>query len=199
MDGSRFDRWTKTMAEGASSRRGVLRLAMGTGLAAIGLGAAAGEALACRKNGKACDDDKKNVDCCSGICRSGKCRSNKAAVGCTVRSRDACTSSSSQVPCPKNPDGFCVLLDDGKPFCAESAGCFDCRSDDECTELADGIPGKCLKTCRACPNTNNRACVFKKSPPSHKQRPSRSGRRWRPRRRTSPCAGAAGSIVGPVG
>ncbi len=162
MDGVRFDRWTKTMATGATSRRGALRLAMGSGLAAVALGAATSDALACRKNGKSCDDKKQNGDCCSGICRSGKCRSNQAAVGCTVRSGDSCKQSNSLVPCPKNPVGFCVLLDDGKPFCAFFGDCVFCRSDDDCTELSGGIPGKCIKTCQACRGeTDSRACFYK--------------------------------------
>jgi len=114
--------------------------------------------MACRKNGKACDDDKKNGDCCSGTCRKGKCRATPGAAGCTVR-QDSCKEG--QLPCPNNPSGFCVVLDNGKPFCAAEAGCADCGSDDRCAVLSGGIPGKCIKTCPLCVDTTNRACVYK--------------------------------------
>lgn len=158
MDGSRFDGITRALATGRTRRHALQGLAASAIVGLLGL-AGIEDAAACRKTGKSCTDDKKNGDCCSGICRKGKCRSNRAAAGCTVRSRDTCKNS--LVRCPKKRDGFRVLLDDGKPFCTVSGDRVFRGSDDRCTELSGGIPGKCVKTCPICAKTDHRACFYK--------------------------------------
>ncbi|MDQ3692516.1 MAG: hypothetical protein M3464_02660 [Chloroflexota bacterium] len=57
------------------------------------------------------------------------------------------------------------MLDDGKPVCFEGGLRVFRGSDDRCAELSGGIPGKCVKTCPACGDTDNRACVYKESIP----------------------------------
>lgn len=161
MDGPRFDRWTKL--RGASSRRGVLRSAVGSGLAGFGLSGGQAVALACRKNGTPCGAGR-NGGCCSGTCKKGRCRPTKGAAGCTVP-RDVCKRP--QDPCPNNENGLCILLDSGKPYCFKEIDCVNCKSDAECTRLRDGVPGKCVKTCNACsPTSNHRACVYRQPLPN---------------------------------
>jgi hypothetical protein len=161
MDGIQFDSWTKGLAKG--SRRSVLRAAGVAALAAaFGVGAA-GQALACTKDGKSCDP-KKRGQCCSGTCKKtkngrGTCTKDKEAKGCTVND-DACALD--EVTCPDAPDKFCVVLDSGKPFCAGTGVCFDCDSDADCDAQSGQSGGKCIKHCPACADMGSpRACVFK--------------------------------------
>ena len=57
--------------------------------------------------------------CCSRTCKKQgkgrKCAPAPDALGCTVR-EDACRLKTAA--CPGAADGFCVVLDNGKPFCA---------------------------------------------------------------------------------
>jgi len=69
MDGQRFDRWTKLLESRPNSCRGLLRLALGAGVALAGGGLAPDDALACRRTSRACDRDGQ---CCSGICTHGR-------------------------------------------------------------------------------------------------------------------------------
>lgn len=158
MDGMQFDRWTRTLATGVRSRRGVLRLIGGGGLAVVALGGASEEALACRKDGKPCAKNKTNGDCCSGTCKNGKCRPNKRAAGCTAR-KDSCDQNAGNTRCPRK-NGSCFVLDSGQPYCAKVSQCFKCRSDADCPPV-DGKRAKCITNCPACRETaNSRVCVL---------------------------------------
>ncbi|MBA2518844.1 MAG: hypothetical protein H0V24_04205 [Chloroflexia bacterium] len=155
MDGTPFDQWIKRIAAPTSSRRGLLRLGVGSGFAALIFGTAAEKALACRKNGKPCDKGKRNGNCCSGTCRNGKCRPTPGALGCTVNGGDFCQGQ--HIACPQNPGGICVLLDTGKPFCVEEGHCLPCTANADCTFRPNG---KCLKTCPFCDGDNNQGCFY---------------------------------------
>lgn len=137
-----------------STRRGLLRL--GGGLAALVFGTVVEQALACRKNGKPCGSGR-NGNCCSGTCKRGKCRPTPGALGCTVNSGDVCKNQF--IPCPQNPTGVCLLLDNGKPFCYEAAGCEGCASHADCTTFPNG---RCITNCPACapPSASGTACVY---------------------------------------
>lgn len=157
MDDKRFDQWTRTLAAGGWSRRNVGRLALGGGLATLGLGLGAETALACRRNKKPCAKGIRHGNCCSGTCRKRKCRPTKGAAGCTVQ-HDICTGEGA-TPCPNNPEnGACVKLDNGKPFCFQALTCEACTSNADCTFRPNG---KCLKTCEFCdPFSDGQACVY---------------------------------------
>lgn len=159
METSRFDDWVSAIASDARSRRGLLRLGLGAGLAGLGLRLGVEPALACRRNGKPCGSGR-NGGCCSGTCRKGTCRPAKGAAGCTIR-LNACQST--PPPCPNNPAGFCVVLDNGTPFCAVTSRCLDCESDADCAIASGGTPGKCVKDCPAClvVNLSGRSCVYR--------------------------------------
>jgi len=155
MDGVQFDRLTKWLVDRPTSRRGLLRLGVGGGLAALGFGMA-DEVSACRRTGKSCIEGRRNGDCCSGTCRRGKCRTTPGAFGCKV-GQDICQGEA--VPCPDNPDGQCVMLDSGKPFCYEAAGCEGCASHADCTTFPNG---RCITNCPACapPSASGIACAY---------------------------------------
>jgi hypothetical protein len=157
MEAVQFDRWTTRWATTSPSRRGLLRLALGGGFGLLGFDQVAEEALACRRNGKPCAKGQRNGDCCSGTCRKGKCRPTPGAKGCTVNSGDYCDGDQLDIKCPQNPDGFCVLLDSGKPFCMVDVDCSGCTSHADCTLRANG---KCVKTCPRCGTATNNGCVY---------------------------------------
>jgi hypothetical protein len=161
MDGMRFDRWTKTLTGGVRSRREALRLALGSGIAAAAFGRAPGAAFACRRNRKRCARNQANGNCCSGTCKRGKCRPTPGAKGCTVEMGGCRTFNE----CPRNPDGTCTLLDNGKPFCVEFSRCEACASHDDCP-VFEGIRGKCATSeCPdACSHTVGRICVYGQDP-----------------------------------
>lgn len=126
MDEFRFDRLAKSIANGRTSRQGLLRLALGAGVAATLPGAVSAQVEAekrCRENGTSCIPSGTG-DCCSGTCRRlssgvGRCEATKDAAGCTVRDNScAPRSGSNGVPCPRDSRGRCFILDTGKPFCA---------------------------------------------------------------------------------
>ena len=138
-----------------STRRGLLRLGLGGGLAALVFGTVVEQALACRKNGKPCGSGR-NGNCCSGTCKRGKCRPTPGALGCTVNSGDVCKNQF--IPCPQNPTGVCLLLDNGKPFCIEASDCRACTSNADCITFPNG---KCVKTCPICgASPNNQGCFY---------------------------------------
>lgn len=157
MDSVQFDRWTRTLAIGARSRRGVLRLIGGGGLAVVALGSASDAALACRKDGKPCATNKKNGDCCSGTCKKGTCRPNKRAGGCTTARKNSCDRNAGNTKCPRK-NGSCFVLDNGQPYCAKVSQCVNCRSDADCPRF-DGKPSKCIKNCPACRGLSKGTCV----------------------------------------
>lgn len=154
----RFDHWTKRIATSTRSRRGLLRLGLGGGAAALLFSQGAEEALACRRTRKPCAKNKKNGNCCSGTCRKGKCRPTRGAAGCTVN-QDVCAAGITE-RCPSNPKGFCIKLDNGKPFCYEDGRCAPCATNADCTEQPDG---KCLTSCRFCnEKSGGQVCVYPK-------------------------------------
>jgi hypothetical protein len=160
MDTPRFDRWSRLLAVSARSRRGVARLVFGSGVAVVAFAGAADDALACRRNKQPCARNKPNGNCCSGTCRGGKCRPARGAKGCTVR-MDVCAERSFR--CPTKPEGHCVVLDSGKPFCYEAAICEVCETDADCPLRNGRFPGKCVTTCQhpfCAETTNGRACFY---------------------------------------
>jgi hypothetical protein len=159
MDGMRFDRWTQRIA-GDASRRGVLR-GIGAAAVALAIGARGAEAVTCIKNGKECDP-KKRGQCCSGNCRKKArghtCKPAPGAFGCTVNG-DFCEATTDVVRCPGDPNGLCVVLDNGKPFCSLGTICTACETGADCD--ATGTEGGiCVTRCPRCVRTGGSACVF---------------------------------------
>ncbi len=154
MDGTHFDQLTKRLVGSTHSRRGFLRLGAGGGLAAVVFGTAAVEVSACRRTGKPCAKGRRNGNCCSGTCRRGKCRTTPGAFGCKV-GQSICEGEA--VQCPNNPDGQCVTLDSGKPFCYEAVGCDGCLAHADCIDFPNG---RCITTCPACAASTGRACAY---------------------------------------
>ena len=163
MDGERFD---DLVVAFGTHRRAVLRALGAAALAAAGA-RATGVAAACTKNGKACDPDRPER-CCSGTCkktgRGHACKPTPGAEGCTVE-EDACAGE--QPLCPGDPTGACVVLDNGKPFCARASACFACDSGADCDEQFGGTGGKCVKHCPVCTEQIGvpRICVFAEAIP----------------------------------
>jgi hypothetical protein len=170
MDGNRFDQWTQRLAGGAS-RRGVLRglsaaavaVALGGRGAEAALGGRGAEAAAtCIKNGKECNP-KNRGRCCSGNCRkSGRghtCKPAPNALGCTVN-LDSCVAGEDPIPCPGNPDGICVVLDNGRPFCSGLSRCTACNTGADCDAAFGKQGGICVKSCPDCAGQGDSACVF---------------------------------------
>jgi hypothetical protein len=164
MDGIRFDGWARTVASRRTSRQGLLRLAAGTGLAAVlGTPDTAAARRRCRGNNKPCT--VTNNDCCSGVCRRigtsivGRCRGRAEAKGCTVRDNSCAPRSSGGVPCPQNRNGLCFIQPNGLPLCVTAGGCFNCSSDADCNRRFDRQGGQCIR-CGNCDRTGRRACIF---------------------------------------
>ncbi|MDQ3412858.1 MAG: hypothetical protein M3509_12160, partial [Chloroflexota bacterium] len=62
------------------------------------------------------------------------------------------------VRCPRNPDGFGVALENGKPTCAKYIKCQACTANTDCTDFPNG---KCLQTCRNCQaETGGHVCLY---------------------------------------
>jgi hypothetical protein len=168
MDGIRFDSLAKTVASARTSRQGLLRLALGAGVAMAVPGRAAAQPVeaekSCRPDGSPCIPQGTG-DCCSGKCRRigggvGRCRATRAAAGCTVRDNScAPRSADGGVPCPNDASGRCFILDNGRPFCGRAATCFDCRSNAQCNRRFNRKRGRCIR-CNNCRRTGRRACVF---------------------------------------
>jgi hypothetical protein len=160
MEATRFDAMTIRLAGRPRSRRGALGLAAGAALSSL-FGRETTEAAACVKDGKACDPRKRGGGCCSGTCKKKgnghKCKPAPDALGCTVR-EDACRVQSAA--CPGDADGFCVVLDNGKPFCALGAICYPCESDADCDQESGTTGGRCIERCPACDGFDGAACVF---------------------------------------
>ncbi len=156
MDGTHFDLLAKRLAGSTPSRRGLLRLGLAGGLSALHFSQGADEALACRRNGKPCGGGR-NGGCCSGTCKRGKCRPTPGAAGCQVNSGDLCQNQF--VDCPQNPDGACLLLDNGKPFCSAGLDCQACTANADCNAFPNG---KCVKTCPICGVVSpiDQACTY---------------------------------------
>jgi hypothetical protein len=83
MDGSRFDEWVRMW--GTSSRRGVVRLVTGGGVAALFARLGLEEAAAkCVKPGKKCKKkNSKKKKCCGGAkCKGKKCKCQDGTFAC---------------------------------------------------------------------------------------------------------------------
>jgi hypothetical protein len=166
VDGFRFDRWTKMFAREQTSRQGLLRLAAGSGLAAV-LGAAeptVAQDRRCRRNNRPCIITSN--DCCSGFCKRtgtgtvGRCRGRAEAKGCTTRDNSCAPRSGDDgVACPRNRNGRCFIQPNGLPLCVTDGGCFNCDSDADCDRRFDRQGGQCIR-CGNCERTGRRACLF---------------------------------------
>lgn len=159
MDAYRFDAVIRSLGA-AADRRAALR-GLAVAVAALAGGGGAARAATCLKNGKTCNP-KRSGQCCSGTCakkgRGHTCRRSPGAQGCTVHD-DLCLLHTRR--CPGNPDGMCVVLDDGRPFCSLGSFCFDCKTGADCDTTFQAEGGKCIKHCRACAaESSGHACVF---------------------------------------
>lgn len=162
MHDDRFDRWLLLLAR---PRRAVLGGVAGLLLASVG---GRRDALACRANGKPCDRANAR-ECCSGTCRKVgsrfRCRPRKIAAGCTNRRQNNSCLDDGNGPntfaCPNNPAGVCFVDDRGRPICAGSGECVDCRDDADCRDLTGFAAARCIRECRNCnADTNGRACLI---------------------------------------
>lgn len=165
MDNIRFDGLARTVATWRISRQSLVRGAAGAGLAAI-LGGAGREAAArsCRRNGRVCLPVGTG-SCCSGLCelvgrRVGRCRARPAAQGCSIRDDSCAPRTGSQgVPCPRNANGRCFILRNGRPLCATRVNCFNCSTHDDCNREFRRSNGRCAE-CDSCSRHNGRVCLF---------------------------------------
>ena len=156
MDRQAFDDLTRWLAR-ARSRRKVVR---GSGAAVLGVfwGLATWNraAAVCKSNRQRCQD---GGECCSGTCKRKKgkkrCRATPGARGCTIE--HACGAA-----CPGDPNGFCALRLNDKPFCFIIGKCEACTSDADCIEFSGGNPkARCVQCPELCDAEDNfRQCVI---------------------------------------
>ncbi|MDQ3695349.1 MAG: hypothetical protein M3464_17225 [Chloroflexota bacterium] len=152
MDSQRFDRFTKTIANGASRRhllRGVAGGVLAAAVAHFGGGTEAAAQVAaaarCFGNNKKC---KRGTQCCSGICRKKKCRPAPQQGTCTIR-KDTCklTGGIGFGPKCNGVQGCeCIVTKTGAAFCREIGGaaCTSCFSNQDCA-VAFGPNAKCIR------------------------------------------------------
>jgi hypothetical protein len=155
MDRQSLDDLARSLAL-ALSRRNVVRGSGATSLGAVMAVLAWNQAAAaCKANRQPC---KQGTDCCSGTCkrRNGKkrCRATPGARGCTIE--HACGAA-----CPGDPNGFCALRLNDKPFCFTIGKCEACTSDADCIEFSGGNPkARCVQCPNLCDAEDNfRQCV----------------------------------------
>jgi hypothetical protein len=175
MDGTHFDRLTRSLAD-RPSRRGLLRgLAAALALATVrnlGLVEARNKhktkgakglrrnAFGCVATGKACRGNDAN--CCSGICQGKKPKKGKEDTSkCVAHNVLECQAG--QDSCPGEPipcgaAGACTITTGKASFCsaAGDGDCVACRTDADC-EASRGpgaacivCPGNCPETATAC-------------------------------------------------
>jgi hypothetical protein len=172
MDGSRFDRLTRTFTEG-SSRRGVLR---GFATTALGLtmtrltGTVAARNRKTKKikrNGFGCVNVgsfcKNAGQCCSGICQGKKgkkrckahdastCQAGQISTECGAAADVACTASSGDA-------GKCTTTTGNAEYCLADGECFPCKKDADCQAFC-GPQAACIPCADDCEETGGTACV----------------------------------------
>ncbi len=151
MDEERFDALARTLADGVSSRRRVLRMLMGGGfglaLNRINPTDTASKELetarkGCRKERRDCRRDNQ---CCSGSCVRGTCRRAPGQGTCTVE-KDSCRAGRT-LQCNTNPDCACVVTARGASFCgnSEESMCAPCTNNADCAEVT-GVGSVCVRT-----------------------------------------------------
>jgi hypothetical protein len=113
MDGSLFDRWTKSLEAGMSWRTAIKTLSRAglaadvarlSGLSAIEKAEAVclpGENCQCRKTGKTCTRDAK---CCSKLCVRGKCVCRDNGQGCQKHANCCAGATCQQGTCTPPTD-----------------------------------------------------------------------------------------------
>lgn len=168
MDTERFDRITRTVAEGDSRR--VLVVAVGLLVIALPVWAEAKKRKRKRKKkvkvkrnefgcvnvGNVCKNDDQ---CCSGICerQQGKkrCRAHDTR-GCQA-DQDACVEDFG-TGCPEVPTASCFRTTGDAGFCGffEACACVACTKDADCAAAAGPIAA-CV-VCPACTATQT-ACI----------------------------------------
>lgn len=130
MEESRFDAWTR--------RR--FGLALGGGLAALGLGARGGTVAGkkkkkrCRKLKQACQSGNRNRKCCNGL-TCGESVAIPEGAHCCRKAQGICSDASECCSPALCDDGKCCFLEDAGP-CTEDGDC--------CDEL---LCNTALKTC----------------------------------------------------
>jgi hypothetical protein len=169
MDGERFDRLARRMAD-VRSRRGLIG-------GAIGASALLGSqpALACKRVGRKCD---KNKDCCAGAkCTGGKKEKCRCKSGFTTCNKTCCPASSQEcvggicvtppggcppgadfcseiviTPCGGDPNCICSRSTEGATLCGdtetENAVCGQCQSSADCASFGPGA--FCVRTVLPC-------------------------------------------------
>lgn len=168
MDATRFDRWTRSIAVGAS-RRTALRFAAALGLAAAGVPATVEakkkktptpNAYGCLNAGQPCRGN--DALCCSGLCRGKKPKKGKKDKRkCAAHNTGDCTAAhdscavNQNVPCLSN--GVCTRTTGEANFCAHYGigKCTDCATDADCWLMGPGAacivcPVSCPQTTTAC-------------------------------------------------
>lgn len=166
MDGFQFDRLTKIIASRRTSRQGLPRLALAVGLAAAGPGRAAARAdlpggreqLSCGRHRHVLlrrprlPADQPEPEWPLPRRHAGR-RLHGPGNSCARRSEP------DGVPCPQDAGGRCVVLDNGRPFCARETACFECRSNVDSNRRFKRTGGRCPR-CDNCARSDRRACVF---------------------------------------
>lgn len=133
MDGTRFDRLTKTLA--TSSRRSVVKTGLGTmlGLALAGIGRSGADAAVLRQIGQIC---RKNGDCASDVCLPKDGAGRRRCGECLTAADCVVPASNGECVGAICVDGFCeigVLVDEpcgGANLCLVDGGV--CLQDGTC-------------------------------------------------------------------
>jgi hypothetical protein len=166
MDGSRFDRLTRSLAM-AVSRRALLASLSALGLSVIPFPGAVDarkrrkrkpepNKYGCLDVGKACrGNDNK---CCSGICKGKKPKKGERdKSSCVGHDADGCQAgqdvcAGAYASCGGGGPGVGCYRTTGKAsFCALGTACQACRNDADCEELGYGKGAACLVCPALCP------------------------------------------------
>jgi hypothetical protein len=173
MDQTRFDTWTRELAQTSplvSRRWAMARVA---GAALTGLAVFAGidrttEAAGCKRVDEPC---KRAGQCCSGICngKRGKKKCRGHGAGTCKRNQDVCATSFPEGErCNNEANCLCLQTTSGTSFCANpgsnGVACTNCKRDADCRQL--GFPegsacvvvstGWCSGTC-----ASGRGCMVR--------------------------------------
>jgi hypothetical protein len=148
MDADRFDAVTRSLVDGGTSRRWVLKWLAGSTLAALaaalGLGNAGATHTGCYHVGKHCT---RNGHCCSGRCRGRKgaktCRAH--GVGTCTREKEYCRTFATGCG---GGACYCYRTTGDASFCSSGGGaCMTCFKDADCV-TAFGVAGMaCIQWC----------------------------------------------------
>lgn len=140
MDGSQFDRLTRTLVN-PSTRRQVTR-ALATGAAGmLGLSAVRGASAACKGVGQKCDPTRR---CCDGArCQGKRCRCKPGLTACAGRCRNLRTDPNHCGGCGvRCPSGICrngACGCEGGALCPAACDSCSVREQNEATAACTGV------------------------------------------------------------